>query len=818
MRRYKSSDALSRSHSTTGLVTGLVEHPPTESLFNPAAPAAQAAHEAAEGGVPSDEVHPVASHAVSQFTGVNPADIGKRLGTGDYGGAVGSVLPQVAVAILLHKAMAGRGLPDAETPTETPSVPSEKVSIDAAPSATPANVTTTGPSVSIPGVSPDVATRLTGLSRLAGKEPAIDVTKINSPESVTAAIDNLSRNLDPRVGHVIGLDAQKQLASDLGMSTDELLSRRSGQAFNAEQAIAARSVLRASQNNVIDLAQRAVDDPTQLQSFNDALARHRMIADEVQGMTAEAGRALGSFRVPDEELPSAKIAGAMSKLSPEQAGEAARLLAKTDTSNPAAVNRFVSEITPSTTLDKLHEGWLESLLTSAAIPKKIVADLTMTMKAPLEKMLGGTPSDAIHSVQGMFSGFSNAVDAFAHSFKYETSASHGEFSEPTGAIKGQLGRIVRLPTRSLQAITEFFHQLNVAGSLHEQAYRIAGSEGLSGDALHSRVADLIANPTDEMRQTAFEYGQRQTFQAPDAVTKALGNLRAIPGMRWIVPFTRTPWNLARQAFETSPAGFLETGAKLFQGEGLDHQLLGRNMLGTAAFAWGVSKALNGEMTGAGPTSSKERLALEQTGWQPYSVRVGNRWVAIKYWEPIAPTLMAAADFAEQSKRHPETDHTDMLIRGISIGAKDAVEALPFATTLTNAADAMKSENEGKVASFVGHQLGSVVPGGVADLAHAMDRTVRVPDRNADFSTRIAQILESRIPGASRNVPALLAPNGQPIQRPVSALGGANPFAVSEPISPAQLNVSSGIDRAERTRAIAQQRKIQSQRIAVRRQP
>jgi len=51
------------------------------------------------------------------------------------------------------------------------------------------------------------------------------------------------------------------------MSVEDLLGAQSGQAFNAEQAVAARALLHESQNRVIDLAKRAANDPSYMQGF-----------------------------------------------------------------------------------------------------------------------------------------------------------------------------------------------------------------------------------------------------------------------------------------------------------------------------------------------------------------------------------------------------------------------------------------------------------------------------------------------------------------------------------------------------------------------
>ena len=82
------------------------------------------------------------------------------------------------------------------------------------------------------------------------------------------------------------------------MTVDDLLARKGGEAFNAEQAVAARRLLVASGENLIKVAKAAKDGGQEaLLVFRRAMAQHRAIQLEVAGMTAEAGRALQSFRI-----------------------------------------------------------------------------------------------------------------------------------------------------------------------------------------------------------------------------------------------------------------------------------------------------------------------------------------------------------------------------------------------------------------------------------------------------------------------------------------------------------------------------------------
>src|SRR3546814_5436897 len=82
------------------------------------------------------------------------------------------------------------------------------------------------------------------------------------------------------------------------MTADELWRRRQGQALNAEQALAARQLVSKSGNELVNLAKRVKrGSDADLAAFRQPWVRHVAIQEQVSGMTAEAGRALQSFRM-----------------------------------------------------------------------------------------------------------------------------------------------------------------------------------------------------------------------------------------------------------------------------------------------------------------------------------------------------------------------------------------------------------------------------------------------------------------------------------------------------------------------------------------
>jgi hypothetical protein len=98
-------------------------------------------------------------------------------------------------------------------------------------------------------------------------------------------------------------------------------------------------------------------------------------------------------------------------------------------------------------------------------------------------------------------------------------------------------------------------------------------------------------------------------------------------------------------------------------------------------------------------------------------------------------------------------------------------SLPFLYEMSALLQAIDDPSGRRVDNFVDRQIASFIPTGVADIAAATARTVRHP-------STLAETVESRIPGLTQKVPAAIDISGKPLQRPASALGGANPFPVT----------------------------------------
>lgn len=633
----------------------------------------------------------------------------------------------------------------------------------------------------------------------------LDPSRIESPQDVTTMLNtaaaHIERNIDPRVGRVISFDAQKQLAADLNMDVTDLLKRESGEAWNAERLVAARAMLKASQTNVMNSARLAAMGDTDYQAeFARNLAQHQAILDNFAGARAEAGRALGSFNIREAQLPQAKITNALAGLPQESLAKAAQLLSKIDPSDERQVNEFVQEIKPASTPDKVFEYFRNALLSGPhTIAVKAASEATMmTLEAASKIMRGGIEavrfrkddpqafaSEAWWYGRGALRALQHAKDVMDGTF---TLADMPDF-ERTGqrAIKGKLGQIVRLPSTILSRQTNLMWLANYYGEIEAQAARQAIREGLTGEALHARQAWLAANPTPEISNAASETALHNTFQSQlgkfgTSVSRTIQNAPGDVG-KFLFPFYRTPVNLIKASGEYSPYGIFKAlaGGKEFLGTGealpteARTQLAVRGLVGSSILAGLATLALDGRISGGGPIDFKKRQTLQATGWQPYSIRIGNKWYSYHRAEPIGLMLGLVADTVHGAFSHEDPEITQSKADNAWSHVMRNLDDLPFVMTLSDLLANLHGSVTTKVQRFVQHEAASFVPAIVGNVAQMSDRTVRVPQT-------LGQAIEARIPGMTANVPAATDIAGRAVQRPVSALGGINPFPAS-PIRP-----------------------------------
>lgn len=629
----------------------------------------------------------------------------------------------------------------------------------------------------------------------------IRLDKLDSPQAISRALVHTNA----RVG---GFDAAtrgrithaetERLAGELGMTADDLLKRRKGQAFNAEEALAARQILARSATDLVNMAKRvnSIDEPgEELEAaFKQAWLRHVAIQEQVSGATAEAGRALSAFRaVADARavnrvLPSlGDVAGGTTRLK-----DAASMIVD-NAADPAALNKSAALALKPRFQDKITELYYNSLLSGPATHAVNILSNTVTALGQLPEhavaaglgkarevfqrkqvdrvLMSEVGARAIGLLQGTREGTREAARTFITGNASDAVTKMEQQTQR--AIGGPIGSIIRTPTRALAAEDELFKAVARRMELSGLAVRTARTEGLKGADARARAAELLANPTDAMLSRSFDYGRYLTFQNPlgDAGRAVSKFTEAMPIFKLILPFVRTPTNILKFAIERSPGALVlkEWRRDIAKGGAGRDLAIAKVMMGTGLGATIFQLAGEGKITGGGPADPAAKALLQADGWQPYSFKVGDQYYSYSRLDPYSSIIGTAADLVDLRSHmtDKQADHAAQLV-GVSI-----LHTLSNKTWLSGLSTAVEALNDPdrNLENFQSRTLAAIaVPALGAQTARTIDPVLREARGPLDR-------IRSRIPGMSED----LTPKRDVFGRPIQLEGGVGPD-IASPVS------------------------------------
>ena len=633
----------------------------------------------------------------------------------------------------------------------------------------------------------------------------INLANLNTTEDVSTLIDEVAKADAPNINEArrqkITNDELPKLADDLGMTVEDLLARRQGEAFNAEQILAARKVLVASGENLVKLAGAAKNgSEMDLALFRRAMAQHRAIQSQVSGMTAEAGRALQSFRIvaASSREQERLIKEALQTTGGEAVSrDMAAMLSELD--SPEKIGRFVKDANRATTKDQLYEIWINGLLSSPTthmvniLSNVMVVGLTVGERKIASSIGGNIPPGETSAqlkgvVDGARDGFRLAWNVLktgeptdplqkveAEKFRAITSENLN-IAGPAGRFADFMGEAVRVPGRLLTAGDEFFKSVGYRMELYSQAYRQAFNEGLRDEAAAKRVVQIIENPPENIKQAAVDASRYQTFTNQLGKTgKAVEQVRNnIPYARVVMPFVRTPVNIMSYTFERTPLAPL-SGAfreEIAAGGARRDLAMGKLIAGSMVMAVSADLVLSGSVTGAGPTNPNMRNIMRATGWQPYSLKVGDKYYAYNRLDPVGALLGLSADVTEIIGQTSEAE-ASQLATAAALSVAQNMASKTYMSGVTDFFDAFfgaSTDPEAKnykLDRYLQRMASSIIPASVANI----ERTLN-PELSATYG--YLDRIKSRIPGYSEDLP----PRRNIFGEPIVLEGGIGPDIMS----------------------------------------
>jgi hypothetical protein len=354
-------------------------------------------------------------------------------------------------------------------------------------------------------------------------------------------------------------------------------------------------------------------------------------------------------------------------------------------------------------------------------------------------------------------------------------------SSETGAGRfvDVLGQTARIPGRFLGAEDEFFKTIAYRMEVHAQALRQATQEGLHGDALYKRMGELVNDPPQHIKIASADAALYNTFtNVPGALGKNLLKIRAdVPMTTFVIPFVKTPVNIARYTFERTPFAPLvgQWRDDITAGGARKDLALARMASGSAIMAIAFDMADSGQLTGFGPSNDKykgDRAAMLRQGWQPYSVKVGDKYYSYNRTDPIGAMLGFASDVSEIiHNSEVNEDDVDEMNEVLAMGMAAVGQVAINKTYMRGISDFMEAMRDPSRNSeqYLNNLATSFLP--YTALTGAVERAVDPTIRDSNTLWEAAQ---AKLAGLSSRLPPKRDLWGQPL-RTDSSMGKAYDF-------------------------------------------
>ena len=296
----------------------------------------------------------------------------------------------------------------------------------------------------------------------------------------------------------------------------------------------------------------------------------------------------------------------------------------------------------------------------------------------------------------------------------------------------------------------------------KQAFRQTLSEYLTANGIKTE-ADIKNNPAlvEKAKDYALEEARKATFRQDSYLANKISEIeRKNPflGMAVgsIMPFKKTPINIAKTGLAYSPLGFarniydaVQVGkGKMDASEAIDH--LAQTLTGTSLALIGYALAEAGILNGAGD-DDKEGKYDYQLGEQSYSFNFGGDSYSLSWLSPIAMPLFVGANAYEQLVEGKEWN-PDVVTEALA-QTLDPLSEMSFISSLD---DVLSSYDSGVAKiwgageSMIQNYITQFVPTLSSQIAQTADDTKRSTKVAADSSFKFGEEtlnkIKYKIPG------------------------------------------------------------------------
>lgn len=472
------------------------------------------------------------------------------------------------------------------------------------------------------------------------------------------------------------------------------------------------------------------------------------------------------------------------------------------------VARELAKQVPKTTMEKIDSWRYFSMLANPRTHiRNIIGNLSMaSVQTVKNKVAGGL--EAIAQKTGMIdkrtktltpaskeakqfakADVDNVLARLNNESKFDTKNLIQQYQRTfkSNILENTLGKLYNLNSKALEAE-------DILGL--KSAYRKAMADYMTANKL--TVEDLNAGTKaadtklENARKYAIEQAQEATFHQYSSVASLLNTLenknkatKLLTGA--IIPFKKTPINVAKTGIEYSPVGIVKAFttdiAKLRKGDINANQYIdniAKGLTGTGITVAGYALAQAGILSASGDDDDqKNQYYQEDRGNQSFSLKIGDKTYSLDWLSPTAIPLFIGAQLNDNVNSSGEEQTTEDMLDKIS----NSIDALSSAmnpmiemSMLSGVASAVKSFAQGdaqflqnlainSAKSYV-NQFFPTLGGQIAKMVDDTERSTTSTKQNM-FSKAVdstgKQIL-NKIPFASKLLPAKTDVWGNEVKR------------------------------------------------------
>lgn len=275
------------------------------------------------------------------------------------------------------------------------------------------------------------------------------------------------------------------------------------------------------------------------------------------------------------------------------------------------------------------------------------------------------------------------------------------------------------------------------------------------------ITDINSMSEEDMAaavEVAYREALRATFKDDTALSKWLANIKHTGNpyidalMEMIMPFTKTPANIAMRGIDYSPVGIINTISKARKGADASEVIdeLSKNLLGSALIAFGAWLFSKGIVTGGEPEDEEKAAFLKQQGWLPYAVKAGDTYVTYDWAQPAAIPVIMGVTIME-SLEEGRLGVVDAVKNAGVASFNQWIELSPL-QSLQEVMGGYGTVGENLLNTAI-EMPQRLIPSALGATARTADTTQRITYNKGNVLQTQKDIAKSKVPGLSQTLPA-----------------------------------------------------------------